>query len=226
MSRNTEPRRGVLHANVELLDKKEAASYQTWYKNQPKQALEEIPNNELGEQMNNREPYYDFGDSADFAIKNEQGQFIAGGSVLILLFKDKQIGELTGVYVNDQYRRQGLATEIGKKRMAWCENQGFEGLQTHIASTNIPSLAVKFKEGFFLKDVSAKFDPAKASCLLFKGKNAPLFDEHSSIDIPLSDTRRLQEFTRSGFVGVDMRCTKKEETMEPADWNITLKKTI
>lgn len=141
MSRDTEPQRGNQFSPVMRLNAAESAAYQKWYKSQPKKELEEIPLNELSDQMNKHEPLYDFGEDADFAIKSRGGDIIAGGSVLALIFPDKKrVGELTGVYVSEPYRRQGLGSKIGTARMNWCIEQGFESLQTHIASTNIPSL--------------------------------------------------------------------------------------
>lgn len=83
---------------------------------------------------------------------------------------------------------------------------------------------VKFKEGFFIKDVSAQFDPLRASCLLVKEKAEVKIDQTTRTEVPLSNTRRLQELTRAGYIGTRMRCIKKDETMDPKDWHVVLKK--
>jgi len=231
MSINGEPKRYQPTVNIDLLDENEREKYNLWYKAQFKDNSEKIPNDELVRQMRH-EPYYDF-DSAStiFASRDMNGNFIAGGTVLgCTLPNGKRFGELAGVYVVPTARKTGIATQIDKKREEWCKDK-FEWLQTHIASTNIPSLRLKFKHGYVLKDVSGHFSE-KGSCLLVKKikESNEQTDQTQIITIPLTDLKSLEQHTRNGWEGTELIPVEPEENIDqkkwlsPNNWLVTLRK--
>ncbi len=221
-----EPQRIVPGNNIELLDKGQSILYKKWYDSKPKDKREHIPNATLTRQMI-REPFCDYDDSvSNFAIRDENNNFIAGGSVLgCTLRNGKRFGELTGVYVELEKRKQGLASQIDKKRQEWCENQEnkFEWLQTHIASTNIPSLRLKLKQGFTIIDIAEDAKEHVGSCLL-KNAKVDVETKFETVNISLSDLAKLEQLTTNGWEGTDLQPITDQENLDPTNWLLTLRR--
>lgn len=233
MYRGGEPQRITPGHNVELLDEDQRASYNSWYKSMPKNEREEIPGQVLSQQLNFHEPYYKFDDTETiFATRDENNNFIAGGTVLgCTLENGKRIGELAGVYVTTTERKKGIGQQIDQKRQDWCAGK-FEWLQTHIASANIPSLRLKLKQGFTIKNVTAGFNEKNkkgvGSCLLTNQTTADQVDQprFATSIISLTDLNALQQHTRNRWEGIDLQPIADEENLDPANWLITLRKKI
>lgn len=212
--------------NIGLLDDDQRDLYNSWYKTMPKNDREEIPMALLMQQMN-REPFYDFDEASTiFAAKDENDKFAAGGKVLGCTLKDgRRFGELAEVYVAPEQRRLGIAAKIDQKRQEWCTGK-FEWLQTHIASTNVPSLRLKIKQGFVLKDVVADPNKKVGSCLLIKKatKDTNTAIKNQTSIVSLADVKKIEQYTTDGWEGVDLQPVADEQNIDSANWLITLRK--
>lgn len=229
-----EPRRMAPGNKIEILEENQRESYKLWKNKQVethKNDIEDIPMALLSHQLNQEPPYEWEEPEIIFALKNINGNFIAGGTTQKCTSKNGEIvAELSGVYVTPTERRKGVATQIDEERIKWCEGK-FDSLKTHISANNIPSLRLKFKQGFVLENLAVGLNDKKeevGSCLLTKKISGNTDDQSKceTITVSFADLEKLSQLTQAGWVGIKLDPITDEKNHHLANWLLTLRKKV
>jgi len=75
-----------------------------------------------------------------FAEREEGGEVVAGGGVLIVPWPGTQPRKawILNIYVKPDFRRRGIARHITRALLEWCRQQGFDSVNLHASPEGRP----------------------------------------------------------------------------------------
>jgi GNAT superfamily N-acetyltransferase len=77
-------------------------------------------------------------------LVEDQGRVVAGGGVAIVGFQPTPFDPnprkawILNMYTEPAYRRRGLATELLRRMISWCHEQGFKSVALHASNAGRP----------------------------------------------------------------------------------------
>lgn len=155
----------------------------------------------------------------------EGDKMIGIGQLGIIEKKGNKYGYLSALNVEPRYRGRGVSQSLTEARIKCALENGCDYIVTDVFYDNPLGLVTKFKDGFGLTGYnfsSGLFTLSKR----INGKEN--FDRNDNLgklkELPLTDLDSIEDLTKKGWVGIDIKNIGDVKDSHPANWVLILEK--
>ncbi|USN53642.1 MAG: GNAT family N-acetyltransferase [Candidatus Nomurabacteria bacterium] len=129
----------------------------------------------------------------------------------------ERVALLSHLSVDPDHRGKKISTRLSVERIAEAQHLGASRILAHVAQHNVASLSLKLREGFQVTGF-VYYDAAKQHGRFELSQNLPS-NKAGSVsfeqrEVLLSDTKTLDELLHSDWVGIALRGTREEPSLE------------